>query len=270
MTGWRELEPLGAQRGGDVGGDDQVSESWCRRFVKPVGDGEHAQVTVYFFLARRTGPDGQPEAELELTRQTEYSVCRTDFADRNDGETYANQTELVERLATWLTEWHARDACQNFDMNLIRWDGTPRSENECRVHVHPDGGAGHGRSQTVVTCLVHGSLVVGASREEFLCDKGHDWCFLVRDERSDRPLLRDVTGLGITVRAAVQAAEMGDQYTLTIRRWVDDDTVEPLTFGHVPGTGAPDEDGWCHPQYTVTGPDGREYLRTAVRLPPPD
>lgn len=115
---YREMDPCEPTPGGDVGGDVQVGESWCRRFTHPVTEGEHAVVTVYFYLSEVDGVK-------EMTRQIEYLLCRDPddpggteiWADQYDNEVRVSDSELTEgaakRLcgelnhpASWYPSWN--------------------------------------------------------------------------------------------------------------------------------------------------------------------
>ncbi len=70
MSAWARVPPA-AGRGGDVGGDAQVGDSWCAQWRRELPDGLWAVVTRYFYPA---GHHSSPPKLMELL--TEYLVCR--------------------------------------------------------------------------------------------------------------------------------------------------------------------------------------------------
>ncbi|WP_431881938.1 hypothetical protein [Micromonospora chalcea] len=84
---WIEVEPYGPDRAGDVGGDNQISEAWGRRFVLPRrADGLIPVMDLDFFAERNltVSPDG-----IGVTRQTHFALCR-DLNDVGGTEEWAD------------------------------------------------------------------------------------------------------------------------------------------------------------------------------------
>lgn len=65
MSAWTRIEPL-VGVGGYVGGDDQISESYCARWTHPLVGDEHAVITRFYYVA------AEP---LRIEEQTEYLAC---------------------------------------------------------------------------------------------------------------------------------------------------------------------------------------------------
>lgn len=86
MTAWMRVEPL-VGVGGDVGGDDQISESYCARWTHPLADVEYAVITRYYYVAAGDGP-------LRVEEQTEYIACTdpTEPGGTERGADYAYRT----------------------------------------------------------------------------------------------------------------------------------------------------------------------------------
>ncbi len=73
MTAWVRVPPA-AGRGGDVGGDAQVGDSWCAQWRRPLPDDLWALVTRYFYPAVPYLSESVEPEYMEM--QTEYLVCR--------------------------------------------------------------------------------------------------------------------------------------------------------------------------------------------------
>lgn len=127
---YAEAEPCRATQGGDTGGDEQASDSWCRRFVRPLDNNRYAVITVYVYVHDERMRTGDPDAAAPpvLTRQTEFAVCR-DPDDVGGTEEFCDYTYVPEpgRPAT---EDAARDVCDAIDPAIFAWDGTPEVRHD--------------------------------------------------------------------------------------------------------------------------------------------
>lgn len=142
---WLPHEP---RLGGDVGGDGQVGESWCRRYVQRVEDGLYAVITVYFYYVdeqlRDTGEPGDrldakpwqqfeyvlctdptaPGSTQEWGDQTDYELDRTSWAElmRAASAAYADLGCPDQYLADSV-EHPAKVLCLGFDSDDLEWRG---------------------------------------------------------------------------------------------------------------------------------------------------
>jgi hypothetical protein len=134
----------------------------------------------------------------------------------------------------------------------------------------------------LIGCSTHSTRALGASgsAEElaatFYCDKGRDWRFLVRKTHEPGPMQTSLSGLAVEIYLDAMrnfhALGLELPPSLVIRRWVDDDTLEPLTLEH---PASYDDVQWeatepgtltAYPVFQVVGADGTVYLRHTVRL----
>lgn len=124
-----EAAPAEPVRGGDVGGDNQVGESWCRRFTRPRPDDSHDVITVYFYVSEVDG-------EKRMLRLVEYIQC-TDPSDPGCTEIFADEYDehvTPESYAFWVeaggtpTDDVAFLLCAELETDLGSWcrfaDGT--------------------------------------------------------------------------------------------------------------------------------------------------
>lgn len=84
---WTRLGPAVATAG-DVGGDRQVGESYCARWVRPLAGGYYALITRYFYPAVDSYDDRAQGAEY-IEMHTEYLVC-TDTNAPGDTEVWSD------------------------------------------------------------------------------------------------------------------------------------------------------------------------------------
>lgn len=89
MSGWQRTQP-DVTRGGDVGGDIQVSAAWDARWQRRLADGTTALVTRTFYAATDDPFADRPRASY-LECQTEYLVCG-DPRDPGGTEKWADYT----------------------------------------------------------------------------------------------------------------------------------------------------------------------------------
>lgn len=276
--GWAEAQPPGVHDTEAAVDDRQVGRSYWRRFVKPLDDGTWATVTVSTRTVRpeqdrheRDGDDaGHAEGSLRLEMRTTHVLC-TDPADPESTATYTDSVSEDIGPAEASVPW---EPVADFQHERIVWTGVADQEQPCRVEVVDRRDQG----EVLVTCLTHGSLtatrtdLLSKARRDFLCDLGNEYRFLVRDDYSDRPRLLDLTGLGVAVRGMVEQAHYaGELVDLTVRLWLDDDTLLPLTVRRVPdGEPAARTDAdraMIYPVYEVVDPSsGTVYLRMTVPL----
>lgn len=115
-AGYLEVAPLGPHEGQDVGGDGQASQSWCRRFVRPLGDGTSAMITVYLYV----DADPADPASLRLMRQTEFMRCH-DTEDPGATEEFCDYTYVTAPGEA--TEATAKAVCAALSPDGFTWDG---------------------------------------------------------------------------------------------------------------------------------------------------
>lgn len=120
MSTYTEVEPVGPQEHGDVGGDNQLSGAWGRRFLRDdtTGDGEYAMVTVTFY----TESDPNDGDRVLLTRQVEYMLCR-DPQDPGGTEVWSDLRYDDIPVGGTPDERTAQVACRSFDPAAVTWDG---------------------------------------------------------------------------------------------------------------------------------------------------
>lgn len=272
MAAYEERGPFGPQPGGDVGGDDTTTDSWCRRFARLMDDGQYAVCTVYFYLWQEGSFDDEPTGPLSLMRETEFEVWRD--PDDSDSYTYQSTHQRYETVRTGaeLTEEDAVLECAAVSSDEFDWDGFPGAEQDCRV----DQLISHSDGSFIVTCRSHGSLSSVRDPADgnrlatnFRCDRGREWRFLVRQEHDSLPMLVDLTGLNVQVSGHVQFSSLNESGDLVVRRWVDDDTLVPMALSYVPGSGKPAVDAQAgtvarFPRYQLLDADGACYLDVTV------
>lgn len=121
IGGYTEMEPLGPQDAADAGGDAQISAAYSRRFVRDLGDGTFAVITLQTYVVDTQGDPDQP-ARPVLTHDFEYTVC-TDPADMDNP---ANQSYTgAQDLPPVTTDEEVRAACAAFDPATLTWAGQP-------------------------------------------------------------------------------------------------------------------------------------------------
>lgn len=118
---WRELAPHGQQPAGDVGGDDQISEAYSRRFARQHADGSWAIYEVAFYVVTRREV-GESAARTYVERQRYYAGCADPF-DPGADERWPDYRYTEAGSGT--TEADAIAACADLVAEAIGWDGTP-------------------------------------------------------------------------------------------------------------------------------------------------
>lgn len=109
---------------------------------------------------------------------------------------------------------------------------------------------------------------------DFLCSRGEGWKFLVRGPEPEIVQMEDLTQLHRSLVDMVSAQDNEGPFVMEVYllvRLPDKPlTLEPLTVAVVPGTAMwqTHENGYKFraPEYTVTGPDGVEYLKFTVHF----
>jgi hypothetical protein len=115
---WVEREPLGPGIGGDVGGDYQTGEAFCRSWKAPLPDGMWAVITDYWYSVQ------YPGRSVGIERQTEFLIC-TD--PDMPGHTEVWGDARFQDVAGESSEERARGMCARVDVadELFAWDGRP-------------------------------------------------------------------------------------------------------------------------------------------------
>lgn len=138
--------------------------------------------------------------------------------------------------------------------------------------------AGHNNTLTRrvrMYCTTHGDRAEVRVPGDFRCTKGRNWIFLGRYTDEGPVLLLTLTELYVALHRTLthNAYSIDDPREMVLRRWVDDDTLEPLDLSLVEGTDHWRQDdgpdgtySYRDPEYVVTGPDGTEYLRFTVHI----
>lgn len=281
---YAEVDPVGPHVSGDVGGDNQVSEAWGRRFYRVLPDGEYAVIDVDFYVEDENGQDHEDRPRLVITRQTHFARC-TDLEDPGSSETYADVMYATETTFAPPTEELAKRMCAEFDPAELDWNGHRDGHRECRVVVSPYR---PGLVQTFCTAHHTRFSVVRPERREgvasFVCDKGEGWIFQVDTGTDDdpHPALVSLAGLNEAVtRAVVQRRFCGPDEGGALRAWHyagPGNLVELDIAPHPhrkPSRSVPYEGGplLISTDYEVTGPredggPGRvRYLETTITVP---
>lgn len=127
---WQEDEPLGPVLSGDLGGDEQVSDSWCRRFTLPAReDGAIPMLTISYYVALEN-PNAENDKRVLLRRHFEYLLC-TDAGDPGGTEVWSEYGYGRAPLPWQATERDARRACDEMEApTLADWDGTEQHGTE--------------------------------------------------------------------------------------------------------------------------------------------
>lgn len=125
---WREVMPGEPMVAGDVGGEAQASEAYCRRFAMRLADGMWAVVTHTYYVARE--PGGHPHHTRYLVRDEEFLQCR-DLRDPGGTEVWSNRgadplTHLdAYRFGEDGFGLAAHEACESEShADLVTWDGS--------------------------------------------------------------------------------------------------------------------------------------------------
>jgi hypothetical protein len=128
-TVWKD-DGHGIGKAGDVGGDIQVGEAYCRRFVHSRLAGRHIEVRAYPVANSQPDPGAEPTISLDV--QTELMVA-TDPEDPGGSEEwsdleYSDLPEQYER--TYPSVEAAEQAAQEYLRQLdpardFTWDGKP-------------------------------------------------------------------------------------------------------------------------------------------------
>lgn len=143
MSLW-ERQDTGVGIGGDVGGDWQVGEAYCRTYVHTDRyPPDAARVTIYLYAANLRGDKGCPP-RYGIVRQTELMVCSN--ASDPDTETWCDYTYehlddptgaglwrgsmhnldgVVEYTSAEEAEQMARALAARHTADDIDWDGRP-------------------------------------------------------------------------------------------------------------------------------------------------
>ncbi|MEU1761250.1 hypothetical protein [Micromonospora sp. NPDC005652] len=121
---WIEVEPLGPQPSGDVGGDGQVSEAYGRRFALPRNDEEQVPVMdVYYYVGHEDR--ARADSPLSVQRQVQYTLC-TDLADPGSTEVWSDMVyQTLVGPAGEPTDDDARRMCAEMPApGLGDWTGS--------------------------------------------------------------------------------------------------------------------------------------------------
>lgn len=112
---WQRVA-LDIVEGGGVGGDVQISESYCAQWTYPLVGGLTAVVTRYYYTASGDGP-------LRLEEQTEYLAC-TDPSDPGSTEQAADYGYRTVPWAGPFDDAAARKAAANApEPTVTEWAG---------------------------------------------------------------------------------------------------------------------------------------------------
>lgn len=112
--------------GGDVGGDNQVTDAANRRFVAHLPSGEYAVVDVYAYGI--SDQDSGDDTATDVEVMTFYTTC-TDPEDVSGTETYSDvhyyypvavAPESNEQAYTW-----AANYVRGLNASDYEWDGSP-------------------------------------------------------------------------------------------------------------------------------------------------
>lgn len=110
---WREIEPAGPQPAGDVGGDDQLTKAFSRRWGRELPSGEWAIVEVTTY-----GLAGDEWRTMQI--DVDDIIC-TDPKDVGGTEVWsAGHGDYVPDVA--LTDEGAKQACGAYAFET-EWDG---------------------------------------------------------------------------------------------------------------------------------------------------
>jgi hypothetical protein len=247
LLGFVEMAPLGPISNGDVGGDDAITDAWSRRFTRQAFNGRGLAVVEVDCYLWQQGAHGHDRSDpshvlgpVQLVRDTTYRLLAPD----GEAELYSDNTYMTLATATAerpLTHEDSRRACAEVDPSTITWSGVPRSEQPCRIHQPPNGGA--------ALCMSHSTMGLTRLGGAYSCDRGHDWTFLIR-RGPQRLVIGHLDSLMLEILFSVQTA---DAQPPVIRLLLDMDTLETLVMSRVPDT---DDE-----TYEVKGVDGTVYTR---------
>lgn len=283
---WRvrytEVDPAGPHVSGDVGGDNQISEAWGRRFYRELPDGEYAVIDVDFYVEQE-GDKEDGGTRLAITRQMHFTRC-TDLSDPGSSEVYADVAYVTEQTVQEPTEALAKGMCAEFDPAGLDWNGLPNGHRECHVVNSLDR-----PGMVRIECITHRPHFPllrrydwDAAASSVVCDKGEGWIFLVDTGTKDdpRPQLVSLAGLNEAVTRVMRARSDGQDYgtELHVSRYVGPGERVELAVALAPHvarrTSVPFERGplLISRDYEVTGPreDGKPgrvlYLETTVTV----
>lgn len=201
-----EMPPEGPTPAGDVGGDHQRGEAWCRRFYAPLPSGLYAVVTVSFYDdARRAASEADSDGQWAV--KYDYTLCGSPGSIDNTAvwsDTRTERSSWVELLS----DGNAREACASFNPGTLSWNGAMGGNQPCNITTRA-----HPHEQVSVHCSTHPSRINGhrpvrrdLALKEFICDQGQGWAFLV-DRGTDadpRPSLVDLGGLNSVIISHVE------------------------------------------------------------------
>lgn len=108
--------------GGDVGGDNQVTDAANRRFVAKLPEGNFAVIDVYAFGTSEEMEEGA-YAQRDVTEMTFYTVC-TDPTDPGSTEVYSDVTYEFPFAMEPKDDEQASEWAQNYVKSLSASDYT--------------------------------------------------------------------------------------------------------------------------------------------------
>jgi hypothetical protein len=123
---WTEHESGIDLSSGDVGGDDQATDSVSRRWIKPLEDGTYAVVTVYAYGTGRFN-ESLDAYDYDVTEQIEWLHC-SDWEDPGSSEidsdyTYHYPFSLAPEDIDVAFEW-AKNHVADYDAESdLHWNG---------------------------------------------------------------------------------------------------------------------------------------------------
>ena len=128
---YKEAPPQGPVPGGDVGGDDAVTEGYCRRLFGRVDATTWVTADVTFYFWQKGTFNEEPTGPMYLAREIEFSLVEGSYYDSGDVVHADCRSVNVAEHTEPATMAAARKACAAFDPTVLDWDGTWPIPAEC-------------------------------------------------------------------------------------------------------------------------------------------